>query len=280
MNRGSCLCGAVQFAAGPFDSMVHCHCSMCRKHHGAMFATFLTGGVDGFRWLAGEDAIGVYRSSDKGRRPFCRTCGSVAPTVLPEIGMSFIPAGNLEGDPGIRPTAHMFAASRADWYPISDALPQHEKFIPGYEGETFDNTAPPAAAGVVPGRCLCGAVAYEFRGKPERLHNCHCSRCRRARSAAHATNAFFKREQLAWIRGESEVVSFALPGAKRFGQAFCRRCGSSVPRVVASTGYVVVPCGGLDTGPGMPVHSHIFVADKAPWFEIADDLPQWEALPA
>ena len=280
MNRGSCLCGAVQFEAGPFDSMVHCHCSMCRKHHGAMFATFLTGGVDAFRWLDGEDTIGVYRSSDKGRRPFCRTCGSVAPTVLPEIGMSFIPAGNLEGDPGIRPTAHMFAASRAGWYPIADALPQHETFIPGYEGESFDNAAPPAAAGVVPGGCLCGAVAYEFRGEPERLHNCHCSRCRRARSAAHATNAFFRHEQLAWIRGESEVVSFALPGAKRFGQAFCRRCGSSVPRVVASTGYVVVPCGSLDTGPGMSVHSHIFVADKAPWFEIADNLPQWEALPA
>jgi hypothetical protein len=280
MDRGSCLCGAVQFEAGPFDSMVHCHCSMCRKHHGAMFATFLTGGSEAFRWLAGEDSIGVYRSSDKGRRPFCRACGSVAPTVLPEIGMSFVPAGNLDGDPGIRPTAHMFASSRADWFPITDALPQYETFMPGYEGESFDNPVPPAPAGVVPGRCLCGKVAFELRGQAERLHNCHCSRCRKARSAAHATNAFFRVGQLTWLRGEEDTVTFALPGAKRFGQAFCRHCGGSVPRVVAASGYVVVPCGSLDASPGIPVTSHIFVGSKAPWDEITDAIPRFDALPA
>jgi hypothetical protein len=83
MNRGSCLCGAVQFETGLLTTMVHCHCSMCRKHHGAMFATFLTGAEDGFRWLAGQERIETYRSSEHGFRPFCRTCGSVVPVVLP-----------------------------------------------------------------------------------------------------------------------------------------------------------------------------------------------------
>ena len=127
---------------------------------------------------------------------------------------------------------------------------------------------------------LCGAIAFEFAGKPERLHNCHCSRCRRARGAAHATNAMFQRGQLTWLSGEGDVVSYKLPGAKRFGQDFCRHCGSAVPRVVASTGYVVVPCGSLDTSPGIPVQSHIFVGSKAPWHEITDRIPQWEARPA
>jgi hypothetical protein len=181
----------------------------------------------------------------------------------------------------MRPQLHMFASSRADWFPITDGLPQHDGFPPGFEdGESVDNPRPAAKAGVVQGRCLCGAVAFELAGTPERLHNCHCSRCRRARSAAHATNAFFKRERLAWLSGEEDVVSFPLPGAKRFGQAFCRRCGSAVPRVVASVGYVTVPCGSLDGPPGIPIASHIFVADKAPWFEISDGLPQWESLPA
>jgi hypothetical protein len=280
MNRGSCLCGAVQFEAGPFDSMVHCHCSMCRKHHGAMFATFLGGASGGFHWLAGEDAVVVYESSALGLRPFCRHCGSVLPVVLPHLEMSFVPAGTLEGDPDSRPQLHMFAGSTPDWFPITDALPQYERFPPGFGDTAIDRPSPDPVPGTIRGGCLCGAVAFALSGSPERMHNCHCSRCRRARSAAHATNAFFRHEQLAWIRGESEVVSFALPGAKRFGQAFCRRCGSSVPRVVATTGYVVVPCGSLDTGPGIPVHSHIYVANKAPWFEITDTLPQWEALPA
>jgi hypothetical protein len=281
MNRGSCLCGGVQFEAGPFDSMVHCHCSMCRKHHGAMFATFLTGSADSFRWLAGEKRVAVYHSSDKGLRPFCRDCGSVAPTALPALGVAFVPAGNLEGDPGMRPERHMFAASRAEWFPIADALLQHDGFPPGFEdSEAVDNPRPPSKPGIVQGRCLCGAVAFELAGVPDRLHNCHCSRCRRARSAAHATNAFYPRERLAWLSGEADVVSFALPAAKRFGQAFCRHCGSAVPRMVPSTGYVVVPCGSLDDSPGIPVVSHIFVGSKAPWFEITDHLPQWETLPA
>jgi hypothetical protein len=280
MNRGACLCGAVQFEAGPLDSMVHCHCSMCRKHHGAMFATFLAGAADGFRWIAGEDRIDVYRSSRRGLRPFCRICGATVPAVLPHMGVAFVPAGSLEGDPGKRPMLHMFAASRASWYPITDALPQHAEYPPEFGGEAVERPAPAPKPGVVQGSCLCGDVAWEFAGAPERVQNCHCSRCRRARSAAHATNAFFRGEQLAWTRGEDNVASFALPGAKRFGQAFCRRCGGAVPRVVPSTGYVVAPCGSLDDPPGRMPAGHIFVANKAPWFEITDALPQWEALPA
>ena len=282
MNRGSCLCGSVQYEAGSFDSMVHCHCSMCRKHHGAMFATFLMGDTESFRWLAGEDLIHTYRSSSRGLRPFCRTCGSVVPTVLPEVGVAFVPAGNLEGDPGRRPEFHMFASSGAPWFPITDALPQSDSFPPGFEdGETVENPAlSPAPPDTARGRCLCGDVAFELAGQPDFVQNCHCSRCRRARSAAHATNAFFKREQLRWIRGDDCVENFALPRAKRFGQAFCRRCGSAVPRVVASTGYVVVPCGGLDDPPGRLPRGHIFMGSKAEWYEVTDSLPRWDELPA
>jgi hypothetical protein len=53
-----------------------------------------------------------------------------------------------------------------------------------------------------------------------------------------------------------------------------------VPRVVESTGYVVVPCGGLDGSPGRMPRGHIFTGSKAPWFEIADGRPQWNELPA
>lgn len=282
MNRGSCLCGAVQYEAGPFDSMEHCHCSMCRRHHGAMFATFLTAPREGFRWISGEDEIVTYRSSERGLRPFCRRCGSVVPVVLPDWPDTvFVPAGNIEGDPGIRPEFHMFAASSPDWFQITGPLPRYATFPPAFsQGRTVVNEQPAPEDGVVRGRCLCGDVAFEFAGVPELAQNCHCSRCRRARSAAHATNCFFRLNQLTWIRGEENVVNFPLPGAKRFGQAFCRRCGSPVPRVVLSTGYVVVPFGCLDGPPGRPPRGHIFVGSKAPWYEITDGLPQWEELPA
>lgn len=281
MNRGSCLCGAVQFESGPFDSMMHCHCSMCRKHHGAMFATFLRAGSDGLRWLSGEEQVVIYPSSARGLRPFCRICGSVMPVVVPHLGSAFIPAGNLEDDPGLRPALHLFASSRASGFPITDSLPQYTAFPPEFgDGESVENPLPEPRPGVTQGRCLCSDIAWELRGPPERVQNCHCSRCRRARSAAHATNAFFRREQLAWTRGEEKITSYALPGAKRFGQDFCRRCGSPVPRVVTSTGYVVVPCGSLDSPLEKRPLGHIFTGSKAPWYEITDGLPQWETLPA
>jgi hypothetical protein len=175
----------------------------------------------------------------------------------------------------------MFAASVPDWFPITDALPRYDAFPPALgSGTAIESPVAPGRPGVVHGRCLCGTVAWEFAGKPERIHNCHCTRCRRARSAAHATNAFFKREQLAWLSGEGDITTYKLPEAKRFGQDFCRHCGSPVPRVVASMGYVVMPCGGLDTAPGKAINSHIFVGSKAPWYEITDAIPQWESLPA
>jgi hypothetical protein len=50
--------------------------------------------------------------------------------------------------------------------------------------------------------------------------------------------------------------------------------------VVESTGYVVVPCGSLDTSPGMRPAGNVFATSKAAWFEITDGLPQWEGYPA
>jgi hypothetical protein len=71
-----------------------------------------------------------------------------------------------------------------------------------------------------------------------------------------------------------------LPGAKFFGTAFCGRCGSFVPRVVAGRNAAVVPVGSLDGDPGIRPTAHIFVGSKAPWFEISDATPQFEAMPA
>jgi hypothetical protein len=280
MNQGSCLCGAIRFEVeGPINLMGHCHCSMCRKHHGSLFATFVAVPVKQFRWLAGERGVNTYRSSPNGSRSFCGTCGSVVPGVMPEIDMAFVPAGNLEGDPGVRPQSHMFVGSKADWYTITDDLPRYDKYPPGFDAP--DNVRPSVApkAGYALGSCLCADVAFEIEGAPTVVRNCHCSRCRRARSAAYATNLFYPAERFGWTRGQDKVADFKLPGARFFATAFCRRCGSSLPRVSPERGIVLVPAGSLDTDPGMQPTMHIFVGSKASWFEITDALPQFAEGP-
>ena len=62
---GSCLCGAVQFEVTlPVKANVHCHCSMCRKAHGAAFATFANAYPSGFRFTAGEAQVPLSQVAD------------------------------------------------------------------------------------------------------------------------------------------------------------------------------------------------------------------------
>jgi hypothetical protein len=250
---------------------------MCRKHHGAAFATFVSAPVTAFRWLKGEGNVRAYASSSAGKRFFCATCGAVAPTLLPEAGFALCPAGNLLGDPGVRPQMHMFAGSKAPWHTITDDLPQHPGYPPEFGGGLGEER--PAIASkpdVVAGSCLCGDVAFES-GAPFRMHSCHCSRCRRGRSAAHATNAFVMIDAFRWTRGQHHIVEYKVPEARFFGVAFCARCGSDVPRASAR-GFFVIPAGCLDTDPGIRPQAHIFVGSKAPWYEITDQIPQYTEM--
>ncbi|MBT5665792.1 MAG: GFA family protein [Rhodospirillaceae bacterium] len=78
MNTGSCLCGAVRWRMeGPYARMTNCHCSMCRKAHGAPFATYIRTDTDKFEVLSGAESVTVYEASDNFKRRFCAHCGSV-----------------------------------------------------------------------------------------------------------------------------------------------------------------------------------------------------------
>jgi hypothetical protein len=64
MLRGSCLCGGVRYeVTGPVHDVHHCHCSMCRKAHGAAFSTFARLTAGDFRVVAGAADVRAYRSS-------------------------------------------------------------------------------------------------------------------------------------------------------------------------------------------------------------------------
>jgi hypothetical protein len=280
MVRGSCLCNTLQYEIdGPFSAMMNCHCSMCRKQHGTAFATYVVAPAPGFRWVSGADRATRYASSAHGMRAFCPVCGSVAPSVIPEMGIVFAPAANLQGDLGIKPQCHIFVGSKAPWYTIPGNLPQHEAYPPGVKAQAVERPVVTPRAGFTDGSCLCGEVAYEITGAPQRAMNCHCTRCQRGRSAAHASNVFYKIDQFRWKRGESLVTEYKVPDARFHAAAFCSRCGSKVPRISAERGVVVVPAGALDTDPGIQPAAHIFVADKAPWFDISDSLPQFAQMP-
>jgi len=133
MIRGTCLCGAVRFEIDRVRSLTHCHCVNCRKLTGAAFASYVHVDVDKFRFVAGEDMTVRYESAPGSFRNRCRICGCLAPGRASYLTTISIPAGLLDDDPEVRPRLHVFTSSRAPWWTIQDDLPQHDKWVPGYE---------------------------------------------------------------------------------------------------------------------------------------------------
>lgn len=278
MNRGSCLCGDITWEIeGPLSMLVNCHCTMCRKAHGAGFATFAIAPARSFRWTGGEHKIAQYQSSAEGKRPFCPRCGSIVAAIAGDI--AFMPAGNLANDVGRALDSHIFVAKKAPWHEISDGAPQYDAYPPGFDMPSIEFDERTAVTdGAVGGSCLCGAVAYEFDPPGDRMILCHCSRCRKSRSAVHSAQVFVDADRFRWLRGEDQLIRHKVPDAKYFAPSFCRTCGSVMPRV-GESGPAIIPAGSLDQDPGIRPQLHIFTGSKATWFDITDSLPQFEEMP-
>ncbi|HUQ50629.1 MAG TPA: GFA family protein [Gammaproteobacteria bacterium] len=298
-TRGACLCGAVTFAiAPPYRWFAHCHCSLCRKHHGSLFSTGLGVARANLEWLGkspkGGDAIVHYRATAAFERPFCRHCGSTVPGASHDAGFWHVPAGLLQGDPGARPRSHIFVASKSPLFEIADALPRFAAYPPGIDLPTIERRREPAPPGTIVGSCLCNAVAFGVEAMPRRVVNCYCSLCRRRSGAGFTSTLVTTASEFRWLRGQARVTHFKLPPPRQYGADFCADCGSPVPSFAATT--VLLPAGAMDDPwksskgddpwkspgdtdlPALPA-VHLYVGSKAPWVTIADEWPQFDALP-
>lgn len=128
--RGGCLCGKVSYKiTGPLFNADHCHCSMCRRQHGAAFATYASLDPDHFIWISGKDLVKTYETDSGDGWCFCGECGSTL-AGTEKARVNAITLGTVEGDPGIRPESHIFVSSGAQWYDITDGLPQFDERPP------------------------------------------------------------------------------------------------------------------------------------------------------
>lgn len=129
MVTGGCLCGEIRYEIdGEITEVSHCHCGMCRKMHGAAFATFGTVEREHLRWLSGEEYMQIYDSSAGLERVFCSRCGSSLLCRSDKApGVDYIALGTFDGDPGFRPEYHIWVGSKAPWYTITDDLPRFEE---------------------------------------------------------------------------------------------------------------------------------------------------------
>ena len=122
--RGGCLCGAVRFEIDlPSKWCAHCHCSMCRRAHGAGYVTWVGFDSGHFKLLSGDHHLKWYESSPGARRGFCGTCGSA---MLFESARwpdeTHVALGCIEDAIDRVPEANAFIGAHVDWMPLDTSL--------------------------------------------------------------------------------------------------------------------------------------------------------------
>lgn len=132
-HSGACLCGAVTYrVAGPLAPVVGCHCRMCRQQTGHFLASTSVERADVA--IAGSEHLRWYASSEKARRGFCGTCGSV---LFWENGSSriAIAMGGFDGPTGVTWDKHIFIADKGDYYEVDDGAPAYAARRPAPSAE-------------------------------------------------------------------------------------------------------------------------------------------------
>ena len=124
--QGACLGGAVRFEfVLPTLFCGHCHCSMCRRAHGASHVTWIGVKVKQLSLTTGLDQLAAFSSSDHGKRSFCDQFGSSLfyesdshPDVIDIV------LANLQDLIDRAPQAHYYFSDRAEWTAIGDEPPR------------------------------------------------------------------------------------------------------------------------------------------------------------
>lgn len=125
-RTGSCLCGAVRFAArGEPRFVAHCHCANCRRAHGAGVVTWVGFPREALVVRQGDEGRTRYVSDTGATWSFCATCGTrlfyETPRRPDEVD---IPAAALDDELDTAVSGHAYAGEAPAWCPILDDLPQ------------------------------------------------------------------------------------------------------------------------------------------------------------
>ena len=100
---------------------------------------------------------------------------------------------------------------------------------------------------------------------------CQCSRCRKVTGAAFATNLFMKSDQFNWLTGKGNVDEYVMKPPNTFGNAFCKNCGSRVPRFSAGRGWMMSPLGSTMEAPNIKP-TLVCAEDHTNWFTRLEEL--------
>lgn len=125
----------------------------------------------------------------------------------------------------------------------------------------------------VTGRCLCGAIAYEYDGPVGPAGYCHCADCRRVTGSAFNVGVEFESKRLRFVSGTPRSFTKRGDSGNELSRHFCGDCGSPIftssPRHPA---HVYVKAGTLDDPSLVVPAREIWTASAVAWGRIPSGL--------
>lgn len=128
MVQGSCLCGQVEFQVELVpEKTFNCHCSYCRKAHGAAFVTVTLAKGDTLKITRGKELLKEHKNDIGGFRAFCADCGTLLMNYGPDKNVYLgIILSTIDTPVDFRPVAHVNIESKASWHEPYEGIPKFE----------------------------------------------------------------------------------------------------------------------------------------------------------
>lgn len=127
------------------------------------------------------------------------------------------------------------------------------------------------------GSCLCGGIQYAIYGELEAIQVCHCQQCRKAQGAPLATNIPVLASNFVIKNGQELLKEYESSSISGKYRVFCKNCGSPIiSRLDSKPEVVRIRAVTLNEAIPSEIAFHSFISEKANWWPIDDDLPQFD----
>jgi hypothetical protein len=133
---GGCQCGAIRYEFyAPLEGMHVCHCRMCQRATGGLFAALAGGKPENFAWTRGTPSF--FASSNLARRAYCAACGTpLSFKYETPTARMYVTIGSLDDPEQARIEKQFGIESRLSWVKFCEEVPQ-ERTAESPEGQAF-----------------------------------------------------------------------------------------------------------------------------------------------
>lgn len=131
---------------------------------------------------------------------------------------------------------------------------------------------------MIQGGCHCGSIRYQVDGEVITHALCHCTDCRRHSGAPMVGWTMYPAPALTLTQGSPQIYKSSENGRRHF----CGDCGTGLFYVNEQVlpGIIDIQSSTYDDPNQIPARCHIQVADRIPWMNSINELPEFERFPA